>query len=563
MMRSARRRKAQDPDSAILDALIDSNRRQLALSSWMSVAGAFLFVAELGFIAQAITEILRTSSVTPALPYVGAVAALALIRIATDGVSTALAARATEDVKVRARDRLAVAIANISPIDKTRPHAGELASLLAGHVDALGPYLTRYRPARLRAALVPFIVLIVTAYFSWVAAIVLVITGPLIPIFMALIGGQARIASEKQLQEIGSMNGVLLDRLRGLTTLTLFDAIPRATAAILREGEVIRTRTMAVLRVAFLSSAVLELFAALGVAFAAVYVGFTLLGHLNFGAYGELSLFGGLFVLMIAPEYFRPLRDFAAAYHDRAAALAASREIGKLVNGNWLAMPQRKKIGAPLKTLQVERAAIALGGKISLPELSLAIQHGERIALVGPSGSGKSMLLALLAGLVAPTRGTVRMNGIADASCEVAWLGQKPAFLEGSVIFNLSLYRRETDRSALAPALRIAQAEEVVAKLDRGSHEILRENAANLSGGEAQRLAIARLALSNAELVLADEPTEHLDAETASAVIDGLFELSHGRTLIIATHDPRIVARADRVIDIGKLRRAGPLEAAA
>lgn len=563
MIRPARRRKAPDTDSAMLDVLIGSSRRPLALSSWMSVLGALLFVAELGFIAQAIAEILRTSSVSPALPYVAAVAALALLRIATDGVATALAARATEDVKVRARDRLAAAIANISPIDKTRPHAGELASLLAGHVDALGPYLTRYRPARLRAALVPFAVLIVTAYFSWAAAIVLLITGPLIPIFMALIGGQARLASEKQLQEIGGMNGVLLDRLRGLTTLTLFDAIPRATAAILREGEAIRTRTMAVLRVAFLSSAVLELFAALGVAFAAVYVGFNLLGHLSFGAYGELSLFGGLFVLMVAPEYFRPLRDFAAAYHDRAAALAASREIGKLVNGTWLTLPQREKIAAPLKTLEVERATVALGGRTVLPELSLSMKRGERVALVSPSGSGKSMLLALLAGLVAPAKGAVKLNGIAGASCEIAWLGQKPAFLQGSLAFNLSMYRRAADRGELTPALRIAQAEEVVARLDRGCHEILRENAANLSGGEAQRLAIARLALSKAELILADEPTEHLDAETARAVIDGLFELSRGRTLVVATHDPRIVARADRVIDIGELRRIQPLEAAA
>ncbi len=545
-----------------LAVLTGGDRQRFAISAWASVAAALLTIGELACIASAIAEMLHTKTAVAGLPFVAAFAVIALLRIALDGYSTALAARAAEAVKLRARRQLAHAIAGICPIDRNKPHAGEAANLLTGHVDALGAYLTRYRPARLRASVVPIAVLLITAWFSWVAALVLLITGPLIPIFMALIGAEARTASERQLQEIGNMNAGLLDKLQGITTLKLFDALPRATDSLLRDGENIRMRTMAVLRIAFLSSAVLELFAALGVAFAAVYVGFTLLGHIGFGAYGEMTLFGGLFVLMIAPEYFRPLRDFATAYHDQAAALAASSEIENLVGENHLRLPERKTLAGRLLSIEIYQASVVLGDTTVLAPFSLHIEAGEHIALTGPSGSGKSMVLALLGGLVDPASGHVLVNGRSDLSPAIAWLGQRPAFVQASIAANLTMYRPDAGRQGFAEAARLARADEVIAKLGRGYDELLRENGANLSGGEGQRLAIARLALSSAGLILADEPTEHLDAETAKAVIDGLIEVSRGRTLIVATHDPRLASRVDRVIDVRELGKRPILEAA-
>lgn len=172
------------------------------------------------------------------------------------------------------------------------------------------------------------------------------------------------------------------------------------------------------------------------------------------------------------------------------------------------------------------------------------------------------MLLALLAGLIAPSTGKILFNGKPDTTCRIAWLGQRPAFMQGSLAANLTMNRLDADRAAFPAALELAQAGEIVARLDRGLDEILRENASNLSGGEAQRLAIARLALTKADFILADEPTEHLDAATAEAVIDGLFTLAQGKTLIVATHDPRIVSRAARVIEVKKLTGGNKLEAA-
>lgn len=551
---SRRREKDGNPAARTLNRLTGKHRRTLALSAWASVAGSLILIAELGCVALAIAEILRGASVSAAFTYLAAFLILALARIVAESISTTLAANATEDVKLQMREELTRAIAELSPADRARPLAGETANLLTNHVDALGPYLTRYRSARLRATVIPLVVLVITAYFSWVAAAVLLVTGPLIPIFMALIGAEARSASERQLQQIGTMNAGLLDRLQGLTTLRLFDAIPRAAESLRREGDEIRKRTMAVLRIAFISSAVLELFSALGVAFAAVYVGFSLLGLFQFGAYGGLSLAGGLFVLMIAPEYFRPLRDFAAAYHDQVSAFAACNEIERLLDPSRPRLPEKNTETLPLARLELDKVSVVLDGTTILPAFSLRVERGERIALVGPSGSGKSMLLALLAGLVTPADGKMLVNGREDVVCAIAWLGQKPAFVQGSVAANLAMYRGLTNRDGFDAAIRIAHAEDVIAKLERGYDEVLRENAANLSGGEAQRLAIARLALSNADLILADEPTEHLDAETAEAVIDGLFASADGRTLIVATHDPRVVARADRVIDVRRLR---------
>jgi len=545
--------KTSRGDAHLLLALTGRNQRTLNFAAALSIAGGLIVIAELATIALAIDSALKTASTRDTLTYIAIFAGLVLLRVFIDGISARMLAQAAEAVKLRARAQLTEAIAAISPLDRRRPHAGEIATLLTSHIETLGPYLTRYQPSKLRAAIVPLFVLGVTALFSWIAALVLLITGPLIPVFMALIGGKAREASERQLQEVGTMNGALLDRLQGLTTLKLFDAVQRATAALEQEGQTIRARTMAVLRIAFLSSAVLEMFAAIGVAFVAVYVGFTLLGQFSFGAYGELTSFAGLLVLMIAPEFFRPLRDFAAAYHDRAAALAASREIGKILDGGWLSLPARAEKVEALRCIEAIRAELSISGKSILPEFDLSVTRGEHIALVGPSGAGKSMLLALLGKIVSPSRGEILVNGTAASTCEVAWLGQKPAFIQGSLASNLSLYRRGSNQADLLAAVERAQATYVVAKLEHGFREVLRENASNVSGGEAQRLAIARLALSNADLILADEPTEHLDAETADAVIEGLFSFARGRTLIVATHDSRIMKRATRVIYVSKL----------
>jgi ATP-binding cassette, subfamily C, bacterial CydD len=533
--------------------------------------------------------------------------------VVLDALSGHIAARAAEQVQLRARAHLLDAVARSSPFDARRPHSGEIAAVLTHHVDALAPYLRRYGPARMRVTLVPVAIVLATLPVSWVAAVILCAAGPLIPVFTALIGQHARAASERQLGEIGTMNSFLLDRLQGLTTLRIFNGVERAAAALRGATGGIHRSTMAVLRLAFLSSAVLELFSALGVALVAVYVGFNLLGYFTFGTYGApLTLAGGLYVLLLAPEFFQPLRDFAVAYHDRAAALAASREIGRILEADRpsllgdaspsphafsarvegrplapaiVAAPHPNPLPAEVwgegtrappnaAALRLRNVSLSFPGmpQAVLRNISLAVRPGEHVALVGPSGSGKSLLLGLIAGLVRPTAGQVLVDGalLEDANAEdwrqrVAWVGQRPVFVRASVLSNLTLGRVAPSASVLEDLAARLGAKPVIDKLPRGLATMLGESGEGISGGEAQRLVLVRAALADADIILADEPTEHLDPETVEIVIGGLLQLAEGRTLVVATHDRRLASLMHRVVDVGALNARAPsphLEAA-
>ncbi len=423
------------------------------------------------------------------------------------------------------------------------------AAMAAQKLPMLVPYLARYRPAALRAVAGPLAILVVAFPVSWAAGLILLIAGPLIPLFMALIGVAAAKASRRQLAEITDLNALLMERLAALPDIRLLDARARLARDFAARSDGLRTRTMAVLRVAFLSSTVLELFAALGIAMAAVYVGFSLLGTLNFGAWGApLTLAEGLFLLLLAPEFFQPLRDFAAAWHDRASALAVAED---LLQAEAAEPPRILGRGAPAAPL-AGPATIVLSGLVArgrpLPDAEIA--PGDTLALTGPSGAGKSTLLAALAGLIAPERGRIEVAGralsdqTADAwRARLAWIPQTPHFPDAPL--REILDPRGT--GDLAAALAAAEAEGIVAALPQGLEARLSESGAGVSGGEARRLMVARAFASRADVLLADEPTADLDSRTAEAVIRGLRRLAgQGVTVIVATHDPALVAAMGR-----------------
>lgn len=474
----------------------------------------------------------------------------------------------------RLRRSAVAALARRSPLDRERAASGEAASVLAEQAEAVVPYLARYQPVQLRVLLVPLVLLALVAWQSWMAALALLLAAPLIPFFMALVGWRAQAASEEQMLELGQMNGFLLDRLRGLATIRAFDAVDLVARRLRASAEELRRRTMAVLRIAFLSSAVLELFSALGVAMVAVYIGFHLLGDITFGAWGgRLSLTSGMFVLLLAPTFFEPLRDLAAVWHDRAsgvAALEALRRLGgegrRCVGASDdtapSALPESARHGALAVQLQAVDFAYAPTQVPVLRGFELDIAPGERLALVAPSGGGKSTVLALLAGLVRPDAGQVRIGGqvLDDAHADalrrrMAWIGQQPHVFSGSLLRNITLGRAGVDEVAAREAA-------VAAALspDKCAHlrQPLGEGGVGLSGGEVLRLAVAR-ALANPDcgLVLADEPTAHLDAETAEAVTAGLLALAaRGATLVVATHDERLIARMDRQLRLPAMSEA-------
>ena len=467
------------------------------------------------------------------------------------------------------RVQVVAALAARSPLDRGRPASGLAASVVAEQAEAVVPWLVRYQPARWRVTLVLPVLLLAVGWVAWVPALVLLLAAPLIPLFMALVGWRAQAASAEQLQGLGDLNAFLLDRLRGLSTLRALGAVDATALRLRATAQALRQRTMAVLRIAFLSSAVLELFAALGVAMVAVYVGFHLLGTLEFGAWGRrLSLGEGLFVLLLAPAFFEPLRDLSAAWHDRAAGQAALAALAALAEpgADSRTLPGAQAdaaTAAPAHTLAPGALSVSLRGVCFAPAGERAVLHnfdldvaaGEQVALVGPSGSGKTTLLGLVAGLVAPDAGSIAVGGIplaADTASalrlRMAWMGQKPHVFAGSVASNVALGRAEILAPQVLEAMRFA-ALDGVAQAHPAS--TLGEGGSGLSGGEAVRLALARVAVhENAGLLLVDEPTAHLDVDTARRVTDALLQLARGKTLLVATHDPVLAARLGRVVEL-------------
>lgn len=505
------------------------------------------------------------------------------------------------------RERAITSLSARSPLDRSRLHAGTAASVLAEQAEAILPWLTRYHGAMWRVRLMPLVILLPVAWYSWAAATVLITAAPLIPLFMVLVGWRARAASEAQWLQMSSMNAFLLDRLRGLPTLRALGSVQTTARRLRASAEDLRQRTMKVLRIAFLSSAVLELFSALGVAMVAAYVGFHLLGYLEFGAWGgRLTLGEGLFILLLAPSFFEPLRELAAVWHDRAAGVAAMDALERL-NGNGLPLLDEATIVRPgaggaaadslssadhdqsapdavkpasAKAALVKAASVkpasadpaspqrpAPGVRLSdlgfaFPDekpvfqaFSLAVRPGEHVALVGGSGTGKTVLMSLLAGLLVPTSGRIEIDGQTLAPDTVralrermAWMGQRAHVFAAPVRDNIALGRPSVDDERVRQAITQARLD-TVAQAHPGVS--LGEGGTGLSGGEAARLALARLmAAPEADLLLADEPTAHLDSETADQVAESLVTLARGRTLIVATHDPRLAARMDRIVQL-------------
>ncbi|MBB5577719.1 MULTISPECIES: thiol reductant ABC exporter subunit CydD [Rhizobium] len=534
----------------------------LLLAAALQTAAALVWIPQAALLAFSVGVINDGDSTMDVAFTALAILALGIVRAALDAAGGRTAFRTARCELTSRRNRAVAALAARSPLDIGKPASGLAASVVGEQAEAIVPYLARFQPVRMKASAVPLVILACVFPVSWIAGLILLISAPLIPIFMALIGWRAKAASEKQLAETGGLNAFLLDRLRGLTTIRALGAVDVTATRLRADADSLRQRTMAVLKIAFLSSAVLELFAALGVAATAVYIGFSLLGSIDIGTWhGRLTLTQGLFILLLAPTFFEPLRELSAVWHDRAngeAALAALNALSS--QGPTILGGDERDIGdgqmlpaAP--SVEIDRLAFRYAPDLPavIDNLCLDVAAGEHVALWGASGSGKTTILSLIAGLAPREAGVIRIGGIpladnnaASLRRRMAWIGQRPHIFSGSLKRNVGLGRADIDDRAIDDALRSVRLDGVIAANEIAA---VGENGLGLSGGEALRLALARVAANReASIILADEPTGHLDAATAAEVTEALLALAKGRTLIVATHDPMLASRLDRVI---------------
>ena len=423
------------------------------LPALLQILAAVLWIPQAGLLAYAVGKIVDGAAMQDLIFIAGLILIVGIAGPFIEATGNRSAFKAARKFLSRRRREAIASLAARSPIDISRSTSGSAATALGEQADAIVPYLARYLPARTKSAVVPLTILVCVLPFSWLAALILLLAGPIIPVFMALIGWRAQAASEAQLAEAGSMNGFLLVRLRGLRTIRALGAVDLTAKRLRADADSLSARTMAVLRIAFLSSAVLELFAAIGVAMTAVYIGFHLLGALDFGAWGaKLSLSQGLFILLLAPAFFDPLRELPAVWHDKAAGDAALGALDLLADRRlplaWQPIGGdniSEQVTGPL-SLHIEHLEFSHVGS-SRPvftALDLSIAPGEHVAFMGSSGAGKSTLLALIAGLAAPQSGSVRIaDGGGKELClealraRTGWIGQTPHIFAGSMSANV------------------------------------------------------------------------------------------------------------------------------
>jgi ATP-binding cassette subfamily C protein CydD len=501
---------------------------------------------------------LLTEGAGPALlPWLAALAGLALLRTGlralAETYATGLALAVVHDIRHEASARA------LDPGWRLRHprQPGELATRLGEQADALAPWYHEYLPARALTAVQPAIILALALHLDWLAALLLLAAAPLIPLFSALIGMGTASLAEQQQQRLVRMGGHFLDRIRALPTLRLFRVAAAEGAEVSRAAERYRESSMRVLRVAFLSSAVLEFFAAVAIATIAIYIGMALLGYIQFGPAAQLDFRAGLTVLLLAPEFFQPLRRLAAGYHERAAALAAAPELRQMLEspleppGMLPAGPWRRPPAIRCDHLRLTWPGAS---RTLIDGLQLDVPPGEWLAIRGASGAGKSTLAAALLGLLAPRGGLITVDGrllsaIApgELRANLGWLGQQPHLLPASLRRNLDPGGRQGSES-LTAALEEVGLGRLLDLLPAGLDSPLGERGAGISGGEAQRLALARTLLPRPRLLVLDEPTASLDPDSARIVLDCLRRQAGGATVIMFSHSQAAVGAADRTL---------------
>ena len=538
-------------------------RHHLAITVGLGWAAGLMVVLQARVLSRVVNLVFLEGQ---ALSGVGTLlAALLFIAVARAGLTWATdvtANRAAGQVKRGLRERFFAHVLALGPAYVRDERTGELVNTAVEGIESLDAYFSQYLPQLALTVLVPVTFLILVFPLDFLSGLVLLLTAPIIPVFMILIGNLADALTRKQWQSLSRMSAHFLDALQGLTTLKLFGRAKEQVQVIAQISDRFRDTTLGVLRVAFLSALVQEMVATISTAVVAVEIGLRLL-------YGHLSFEQAFFVLILAPEFYLPLRLLGTRFHASVAGVTAARRIFEVLEsrqGDKVAPLPRPLVSLSTISFDDVHYAYDEGERPALNGISFQMEAGQRVALVGPSGAGKSTVAQLLLRFIEPQRGEIEVNStrLADVPAsewrrQVAWVSQSPYLFNMSVAENIRLARPNATSDEIIRAAQLAHAHEFIQALLQSYDTVIGERGARLSGGQAQRIALARAFLKDAPLLILDEATSNLDPETEASLQEATVRLMQGRMTLVIAHRLSTVYRADRIIvlDAGRVVETG------
>lgn len=526
-------------------------RAPLIAAIAFGAAGGIALIAQAWLLARvADAVVIGGRGLEAVWPWLWSLLAVFVLRTIVTAIGDVVAFEAGARVVLAVRAALQTHIVELGPSWTRRQRTGDVTNTVFDAAESIGRYYTGYLPQRVLIAFIPLAIFAFVVPTDWVSAVILFVSAPLIPLFMVLIGRGTEALNQAQWRKLAHLAAYLFDAIEGLTTLKLFNASRAETRAIAQASDAYRTSTMEVLRVAFLSSLALEFIATISIAMVAVYIGFRLY-------YRELHFLPGFAVLLLAPEFYRPLRAMGTQYHARMEAIGAADAIVALLDTPVQPASARRGIlpAIPIRQIRFEEVSFSYDAAPGLDRIDFTLRRGRRVALVGPSGAGKTTVSQLLLGFLKPTRGRITVDGTdlailpaAAWRARIAWLPQRPTLFHGTVLDNIRLGRPDADPARVRRAIEQAEASSLIDGLPHGLGTMLGDRGQGLSGGEIQRIALARIFLEDAELIILDEPAAALDRETAAVIARSIDALSSRCAMLVIAHRLETVREADEIL---------------
>lgn len=532
-------------------------KRWLMIAVGLGVLSSVFLLAQAALLATILHQlIIEQVDKYELVPYFLGLAAVIGVRALCSWGREIAGYRCGEQIRIYIRQLILDKLRELGPAYIKGKPAGSWATLLLEQVEDMHDFFARYLPQMSLSVLVPFVILIVVFPVNWAAGLIFLLTAPLVPMFMALVGMKAADANRKNFKALQRLSGHFYDRLQSMTTIRLFDRTKAETEVMRGASEVFRTRTMDVLKIAFLSSAVLEFFTSISIALTAVYFGFAFIGELNFGDYGAgVTLMAGLFILVLAPEFYQPLRDLGTFYHAKQQAVGAAESIVEFLDTDVSAVRSGDKTLSANDAISIQAKDLEVyspeGTKLLGP-VSFELSTAQTTALVGPSGAGKTSLINAILGFL-PYQGSLTINGIERTALnlenwreKISWVGQNPLLLHGSIRDNITLGKDNVSDDAIQTALQESFSAEFVEQ--HGLDYAVSDRSGGLSVGQAQRLALARAMVQNGQFWLLDEPTASLDARSERLVMQGLAGQVKGKTTLMVTHQLSPLQNVEQIL---------------